>query len=125
MFEIPITTSSIIGIILGVFISTSILLAWFHSTLLIHVLQFVYKITSWSLLTGVDDVHMRLDLDDWFIFNKRIPVLLTTLLTCPVCLSFHTAFWTSCALCLLGFFPIIFVPILTFTYPIISHKLLK
>lgn len=58
-------------------------------------------------------LYTRNDWTTWLLSNEPYPYLVEKLLTCPVCLSAHFAFWTAIALQLI--FPICWwVPFISF-----------
>lgn len=123
----------IIACIIVIFSVASLKLAWFDTLLPIHVfhilhkLGFTYGIKDWSTLPEHESTR-----EDWELFVAQSPYcLLTNLLTCTICLSFHLSFWCSLTTYL---FSVIFteggvswfiIPICTFVTPYIVNKILK
>jgi hypothetical protein len=118
--------------IIVIFSVASLKLAWFETLLPIHVfhllhkLGFNYGIKNWNSFSEYESTR-----EDWELFVAQSPYcLLTNLLTCPVCLSFHLSFWcalVSYIICLLWSINLSFliVPVCTLTVPYIVNKLLK
>lgn len=83
----------IIWYVVGLLAASSIAMAWFQSGLPIHVFQVLRLLTGWR---STDVAFWEGIEDDWELtLSVAYPSLLTELLTCPVCLSFHISFWTG------------------------------
>ena len=124
--------NDIIAFIIVIFFVASLKLAWFETLLpvhvfhLIHKLGFNYGIKDWSNFKEHESTR-----DDWEFFVANSPYcLLTNLLTCTICLSFHLSFWCSLIVFLVSLFTVfniswIIIPVSTVTIPYIVNKLLK
>lgn len=100
------------GVTLG---TVYLLLAHFNSTITIHILHFLHRLgwdnsedrkAIWDLcpefeagsITDEEGHEHLLDWKDWYVmaFNRTwLQKLIADLLTCPICISFHIAFWLS------------------------------
>jgi hypothetical protein len=124
--------STFIAYIIILFFVASLKLAWFETLLPVHVFHFMHKlginygIKDWDNFNEHESTR-----EDWELFMASSPYyLLTNLLTCPVCLSFHLSFWCSAIVFAGSFFcenPVMWliIPISTVTIPYIVNKVLK
>jgi len=114
---------SIVAIyIFGVLATSSIMLAWFFSGGTTYIVYALYY------MLGYQDKEFKEALyNDWKLaITVYDQSLLSELLTCPICLSFHIGFWVGVASLLLPIDLPLYYPIITLlTYPIISNLLLK
>lgn len=82
--------------ILGLLAASSIAMAWFCSALPIHLTELLRHL-GWHS----DDDEFWAQMWTWQqwadTINIRHPNLLTELLTCRICLSFHISFWVGLA----------------------------
>lgn len=127
--------------IIGALITASLLIAWFYSSLPLHVLYMLKRLhllqlqeeALWDMCPEfvAGDINWQELLimglkPSWF--NNMI----VDLLSCKICLSFHIGFWTSTVISLILFYgfiacPVVFflIPAATFSYPILSNLILK
>ena len=102
------------GVVLG---TAYLLLAHFHSTITIHILYFLHRLgwdnseerqAIWNLcpefeagsFTDDEGKEHIIDWKDWYVmaFDKSwLQKMIADLITCPICISFHIAFWLSAA----------------------------
>lgn len=108
--------TSLILIWCGVVLATSyLLLAHFKSTITIHILHFLHRLgwdkseerqAIWDMcpefeagtITDADGKEHILDWKDWYVlaFDRTwLQKMIADLITCPICISFHIAFWLS------------------------------
>lgn len=107
----------------GLFAATSLLLAWFHSGLPIHVIGFL---RIFGFRKNDTDFWATLDSDWQTALNVYYPNLLSELLTCPVCLSFHASFWVGVASFLLDSELTLVYPFITaVSWPVLANLILK
>lgn len=118
------TTELISIYIVGLLAATSLLLAWFHSGLPFHVLGMLRHVAKWR---KTDDEFWAALNNDWQVtLNVYYPNLLSELLTCPVCLSFHASFWVGVVSFLLEPELTIVYPFITaFSWPILANIMLN
>lgn len=131
----------------GLLAVSSMLMAWFHSNLPIHVLHFLRRIhflrsdrrmedSELSIWDGLPEFEATAyTWQDWLVIcynNSFMERFIVELITCPICLSFHLSFWFSFLIaaviyyCILPFTCIfLLIPVATFTYPIIANIILK
>lgn len=102
----------------GVVLSTAyLLLAHFRSTITIHFLHLLHRLgwdnaedrkAIWDMcpefevgtITDSNGGEHVLDWKDWYVLafnNTWLQKLIADLITCPICMSFHIAFWLSAA----------------------------
>lgn len=115
-----------------VFTVASLKMAWFETSLPLHIYHFIHKLFKTNL--GIQDwsniPEFESTWEDWAdtLSLSKYP-LIAALLTCPVCLSFHLSFWSSLTIFLVSlmFTPVnfVFVPVCLFTIPYIVNKFLK
>lgn len=108
--------------VFGVLATSSIMLAWFFSYGTTYIIRAIYYTIGYRNEEFKEAVY-----NDWklaiTIYDNGI---LSELLTCPICLSFHIGFWVGVASLFLPIDLPIYYPIITLlTYPIISNLLLK
>lgn len=109
--------------LVGLFAATSLLLAWFHSGLPIHVIS-VLKLFAFR--RDDEDFWSTLHSDWQLALNIYYPNLLSELLTCPVCLSFHVSFWVGVASFLLDLELTLVYPFITaVSWPVLANLILK
>lgn len=111
--------------IVGMLITASLLMAWFHSSAPIHVF-YILKWMGWrssdiSFWAAIP--HWETTWEEWSDhINLNLHPCLATLLTCKYCLSFHVAFWVSFILtvcfCTVDFWCMI--PLCTLSWPVLS-----
>lgn len=130
-------TLSILLFVVGQLIVCSLLMAWMNSHLPIHVFHVFRRLgfrkedtALWKELPEFASTH-----DDWAMWMAlKLPrgwwsKLISELLTCPVCISFHISFWTAVGLSLVTFLltwdPVIFllIPVGAGAWPFIANKL--
>lgn len=126
--------NELICFIICCFVVSSIKLAWFESSLPIHVYHILHKLTKWNLgIPNWDNFkEHETTWEEWAdtISLGKYP-LIATLLTCPVCLSFHISFWVSLLIFLIAYITSTaalawwFIPVCTLTVPYIVNKILK
>jgi len=80
------------------FTALAIHITWFHSGLPAHVFGILRKLGLGRNLPGfwTDTLDETTNYRSWFVWintHAYIKPLLAELLTCPVCLSWHIAFW--------------------------------
>lgn len=116
-------SESITAYVIGLFAATSLLLAWFHSGLPIHVIGFL---RIFGFRKNDTDFWTTLDSDWQTALNVYYPNLLSELLTCPVCLSFHVSFWVGVASFLLDSELTLVYPFITaVSWPVLANLILK
>lgn len=107
---------------LGALAASSLAMAWFQSGLPIHILQFIGWLCGWR---RGDTVFWNGIEEDWELtLTVAYPNLLTELLTCPVCLSFHISFWIGVCSLIVAPVPLWYPIITAATWPIIVNILL-
>lgn len=102
----------------GCLAAASLLLAWFHSGLPIHVIRLL-RITGWN--KDRNDFWDTLNSDWQTALNVYYPNLLSELLTCPVCLSFHISFWVGVTSLLFIELPLWYPIITAVSWPILLN----
>lgn len=100
------------GVVLG---ATYLLLAHFRSTITIHILHFLHRCgwdrseahkELWDQFPEFEGIELKdkagevyhVEWQDWFIltFNDNwFQRMVADLITCPICMTFHLAFWLS------------------------------
>lgn len=117
-------------------IVASLLIAWFSSTLPVHVFALLHRLgfgrsntEAWDQF----DEFTMVDWMSWLVWHWSATwkqKFVGTLITCPICLSFHLSFWTSVGVSLVLYYgwisaPVVFllIPICTFGCPIVSVTL--
>ena len=85
--------------IVGFFIVSSILLAWFHTNIAVHFAHILRRLGWKRNQPGFweeipEFVTTRDRLFDWLVIDDEYP-LIYDLLSCNVCFSFHIAFAVS------------------------------
>ena len=109
--------------LVGLFAATSLLLAWFHSGLPIHAIGFLRIL---GFRKNDTDFWTALNNDWQMTLNVYYPNLLSELLTCPVCLSFHVSFWVGVASFLLDSeLPLVYPVITAASWPVLANLILK
>lgn len=118
--------------IIGMLITTSLLMAWFESGLPYHVFDLLGVVFPWfkdnfSNTAGIV-VRTRKDWDSMVTavgeFTSPVASLLCELVSCRVCLSFHLSLWVSAIVWLLTDAPATFIVAATLTWPYLSNFLL-
>ncbi|MEG1884734.1 MAG: hypothetical protein RR182_00495 [Alistipes sp.] len=121
---VPETAGGAWLLLVGSLMVASLLMAWFNSTLSAHV---VHLLVYLHVLKGPDDyIESAMQVDDYDSFATWIIVttkgnLLSTLLTCSVCLSFHLAFWVSLFFVLFVGAPVTWLVVGTLSMPIVAN----
>jgi hypothetical protein len=118
---------------LGVLATSSLLMAWFGSGLALHVADLLRLIFPNSkLLQEATQEFVASSKEDWVIAVETRAMsypwwvqLLTELLFCRICLSFHASFWCSLALVLTTDATWLFIPVAVLTWPYLVNVLLK
>lgn len=117
------TINHVITYAAGLFAATSLLLAWFHSGLPIHAIGFLRIL---GFRRNDTDFWTALYNDWQMTLNVYYPNLLSELLTCPVCLSFHVSFWVGVASFLLDLELTLVYPFITaVSWPVLANLILK
>lgn len=111
----------------------SLLTAWFSSTLPSHVFALLHKLGVGKHKQEAWDVFDEFGTIDWqswlaiYWSQTWRELFIGTLITCPICLSFHLAFWCSVVASLVTYYtwiatPEVFllIPIATVGAPILS-----
>ena len=125
----------IIFYIVTLFISTSLLLTWFQSSLPNLIFHFIKKIgiakySDFWKIDGKEIDPMNWDDDDWSIIQIRLG-LLGHLLSCQYCLCYHICFWITffgyiyCLIFITSQLPIALISILWLTQPLLVHFLIN
>lgn len=101
----------------------SLLTAWFSSTLPSHVFAVLQKLgfgksnhTAWESF----DEFATLDWQSWLAIHwsrSWLELFLGTLITCPICLSFHMSFWSSLVISAVTYYGWIDAPQVFFLVP--------
>ena len=105
--------------LLGALAASSLAMAWFQSGLPIHVLQLAGWLFRWrkgdaAFWNGIEE--------DWELaLTVAYPNLLTELLTCPVCLSFHISFWIGVVSLFVAPLPLWYPIVTAVTWPILIN----
>lgn len=109
--------------IVGMLTAASLLLAWFQSGLPYHVLGLLEKL-GWNKEHPSFWHAVREKWDD--ALNVYYPNLLSELLSCPVCLSFHVSFWIGVGSLFIASDLCLWYPIVTaLSWPILINILLS
>ena len=86
-------TSMAVVYLLGLFAASSLIMAWFNSGLPLHVFEILDKLQ----VLPIEEEDCWEELVSWNDWADKVsvcfPGLLSELLTCKVCLSFHVSFW--------------------------------
>lgn len=106
--------------ILGFLAATSLTMAWFYSALPIHLTECL-RFFGWHK----NDPEFWNSIVTWQQWADAIniwhPNLLSELLTCRVCLSFHISFWIGLASMLFGATPWYYAGVTALTWPILIN----
>lgn len=108
----------LITYVVGLLAATSLLLAWFHSGLPIHVISIL---RVFGFRRSDDDFWATLHSDWQLALNAYYPNLLSELLTCPVCLSFHVSFWIGVVSLILAPLPWFYPLVTALSWPILIN----
>lgn len=114
--------------IIGVLAVASLLMAWFHTELMVHLIHILRRL-GWRKNTDFWDQipefeTTKEDLDNYLAIFGKYP-LINDLFSCPICLSFHISLWTAVAMYFLCDTSIAFAIGQVMSYPIIANIILK
>lgn len=116
----------IIIYIIGCLGTSSLLLAWFHSGLPLHIFDFLKYIGLLKKAKEYPEFWENLITDWQLAITMLYPNLLSELITCPICLSFHISFWIGVVTLAFGLDLPFYYPIITaVSWPILSNLLIK
>ena len=126
MFE---TLTSLAIVIFG---TASLKLSWFNTLLPVHVYHILHKLGFNLGISDWDDFNEHESTyEDWEfkVTTSKYP-LLSNLLTCPICLSFHISFWLSLVTYTVAILSEInvswlLIPISVLVVPYIVNRILK
>lgn len=114
--------------IIGLLSTTSLLLAWFYTSLPMHAWHVLSTLTSPFKFKYWDKYKKQqiFTRGDWemFLIENNSP-LFADLLMCPVCLSFHVSFWKGLIIALWMGLSLEFPIAATFAYPILANLILS
>lgn len=111
---------------MGALAVASALMAWFDSSLPLHVFHMLrrlgYKAGDRAFWTSIPEWESTWD--DWSTaVTIHLSPFFSELLTCPVCLSFHISLWLSLALALVSGTSLLLVPAAVATWPVLANIL--
>lgn len=118
---------TLIPYVAGLAATASMLMAWFDSTLPLHVFHMLRRLgyrkgdkAFWNAMPEWESTW-----DDWaVVMAAAVNPFASELLTCPVCLSFHMSFWVSSAVWLLvPDMSAWIIPVATATWPVMANIL--
>lgn len=113
-------TDLFVAYILGFLATASLAMAWFYSALPIHLTN-VLRWFGWH----ADDDEFWAQMWTWQqwadIINIWHPNLLSELLTCRICLSFHISFWVGLSSFIFVSAPFYYPLLTAVTWPILVN----
>lgn len=116
-------TDLFVAYILGFLATTSLAMAWFYSALPIHLTN-VLRWFGWH----ADDDEFWAQMWTWQQWADTIniwhPNLLSELLTCRICLSFHISFWVGLSSFIFVSAPLYYPLLTAVTWPILVNLVL-
>lgn len=94
-------TLFILSFLLTALITASLVIAWFESSLPVHVFALACKLGIGKNNTAAWETFDEFTMSDWQVWlavhwsYTWAQMFFGTLITCPICLSFHISAWTS------------------------------
>lgn len=105
-----------------------LLTAWFSTDLPVHFFHLLRRLgwrrdSQWFWDAVPEDTTSRQEFFDAVIVHEALPAVLSDLLMCRVCLSFHIAFWLAAASWLAGAAPAWFAAGCALAWPFVGNVL--